>query len=86
MLTPQPADEQGTRRTSHTRRAVTRSVGVMHVLYNPGPLALIIAPNGQLMDAFTWINADPTDRTLARLIRRRALIDLGPIPDSPPEE
>lgn len=60
---------------------------MLHELFNPGPLTLIVALDGRLMDPESRIEADPADKTIARLLRRNALIDLGPVITEPePEE
>lgn len=54
---------------------------MLHVLFNPGPLTLIVDALGHLVDAQTRFTGDVTDRTVARLLRRGALVDLGPVPE-----
>lgn len=73
---------------SHNRPADYSTVGgVLHILFNPGPLELIVSNTGRLLDAQTRIEADPADKVIARLLKRGALVDLGPVPEvETPEE
>jgi hypothetical protein len=51
----------------------------IHVLFNPGPDALLYTADGRSVDAQDRIEAAPDGPVVKALLARGALVDLGPV-------